>query len=357
MMMRFQGKKISAILGILPENIGYFDDEVENYTFPVKQTMRLKKVMGYDKHRLSKETSTVSDFAVLGLKHMLCKNWITEEEIGAIIVVTLCPDYFVPHISNIVQAKCNLPKEVVCMDIAQGCCGYIVGLMEAFFFLEHMENGKKVILINGDVLMHRISKHDRNEYPVMGDASAISIIENSLLNEPIYLDLNMDGSKGDVLKMPAGGFRMPSSPQTAEMKQDKDGNIRALDHMYMDGGQVFNFVMREVPPMVERLYRESGCSVDETDYFLFHQPNKFILEKLAAEMKIPRDKMPMDLVENYGNPSGASIPLVAALDLREELLQNSYKCCLSGFGSGLAYGAVLMNLGNLDNCEIVETEL
>ena len=65
----------------------------------------------------------------------------------------------------------------------------------------------------------------------------------------------------------------------------------------------------------------------------------------------------MDLVEKIGNPSGASIPLVASLDLKNELLKRSYKCCLAGFGSGLAYGAIWMDFGKFDNCEVIETEL
>ena len=101
MITTFQGKKITSLLGILPEKIGYFDDEVNNYSFPARQTMRLKKVMGYNQHRLAKDTSTVSDFAVYGLRYMLEKEWIRKEEIGAIITVTLCPDHFVPHISTI----------------------------------------------------------------------------------------------------------------------------------------------------------------------------------------------------------------------------------------------------------------
>lgn len=356
MQMKFMGKKVSSILGILPEKLSMFDDEIENYTFPAKQTMRLKKIMGFNAHRLSKESTTVSDFAIKGLNYMFENDWISRDEIGAVIVVTLCPDHFLPHISNIVQGECELGHNVVCLDIAQGCCGYIVGLMEAFMLLEHMGE-KKVVLINGDVLMHKISPRDRNEYPVMGDAAAISIIENSEDEDPIYLDLMMDGGKRDCLKIPAGGFRMPSTDETAEMKDSGDGNIRALDHMYMDGAEVLNFVMREVPPMVANLYERAGRTMDDTDYFLFHQPNKFMLQKLAQKMQIDKEKMPMDLVEQTGNPSGASIPLLITIDLEEEFLEKKYKCCLSGFGSGLAFGAVLMDFGKLDHCKVIETVL
>ena len=352
----FTGKRVASILGILPERVALFDDEVGNYTFPERQTMRLKKIMGFHAHRLSKESTTVSDFAITGLDYILKMGWIKKEEIGAVIVVTLCPDYFLPHISNIIQGECGLDHDVVCLDIAQGCCGYIVGLLEAFLLLEHMEN-KKVILVNGDVLMHRISTRDRNEYPVMGDAAAISIIENTDNGNPIYLDLMMDGSRRDCLKIPAGGFRLPSSSETAEMKDAGDGNIRALDHMVMDGAEVLNFVMREVPPLIDGLYRRAGRSQADTDFFLFHQPNRFILEKLAQKMEIDKAKMPMDLVEKTGNPSGASIPLMTALDFGEQFEKNSYSCCLSGFGSGLAFGAVLMDFGGFDHCEVIETNL
>lgn len=351
----FKGKRVSAILGILPEKLGMFDDEVGNYTFPEKQTMRLKKIMGFNSHRLSKETTTVSDFAITGLNYMFEHDWIKKEDIGAIVVVTLCPDYFLPHISNIVQGECGLSHDVICLDIAQGCCGYIVGLMESFMLLEHID--KKVVLINGDVLMHRISPKDRNEFPVMGDAAAISVIENTGDNREIYLDLMMDGEKRDCLKIPAGGFRMPSTPKTAEMTDSGDGNIRALDHMYMDGAEVLNFVLREVPPLINDLYSRAKCDAEETDYYLFHQPNKFILEKLAQRMGIDKSKMPMDLVEKTGNPSGSSIPLLTALDFGQEFVDKEYKCCLSGFGSGLAFGAAVMNFGKFDHCEVLMTEL
>ena len=351
----FKGKRITSMLGILPETIGYFDDEVNNYSFPAKQTMRLKKVMGYNQHRLAKETSTVSDFAVYGLKHMLENDWIQKDEIGAIVTVTLCPDHFVPHISNIVQAECGLNTDIICMDIAQGCCGFILGLMQSFMLLEHMD--KKIVLINGDVLSHKISKRDRNDYPLIGDATTITVVENNSEAGSIYYEMHNDGSRGDALKIPAGAFRMPSTPETAEMVDQGDGNFRALDHMHMDGSGVFNFVQTEVPPMLEHAFKVAGVEIQNIDWFLFHQPNRFMLQKLAEKANIPEEKLPMNLVENFGNPSGASIPLTAIYNIKEELLNKSNKCCLSAFGSGLAWGVMFMDIGPLERCELLDSNL
>lgn len=352
----FSGKKIISILGILPQTEFFFDDEVNNYSFPVKQTLRLKKVMGFNKHRLAKETSTVSDFAVYGMNYILEHNWIKREEIGAVVVVTLCPDFFVPHISTIVQGECGLSQDVICLDIAQGCCGFLVGLAEAFMLLNYMKD-KKVILINGDVLSHKVSRKDRNDFPLVGDAVTVTIVENELLGRDIYYEMHTDGKRRDVLKIPAGAFRMPSTPQTSEMVDQGDGNFRSLDNMHMDGSSVFNFVQTEVPGLIEHMLKETNESIESIDYFLFHQPNKFMLQKLAEKTGIPKEKLPMNIVGTYGNPSGASIPLVAASELRNKLVSNSYKCCFSAFGSGLAWGGMVLEFGNLDYCEIIESDL
>ena len=354
MIMSFQGKRIKSMLGILPETVGYFDDEVSNYSFPAKQTLRLKKIMGYDRHRLAKDSSTVSDFAVYGLKYMLENDWINKDEIGAVVTVTLCPDYFVPHISNLVQAKCDLDKGVICLDIAQGCCGFLVGLMEAFMLLEHID--KKVVLINADVLSHKVSKRDRNDYPLIGDGAAISIIENSG-DKDIYYEMHTDGKRADALIIPAGGFRMPSNNETSVMLDQGDGNFRSLDNMAMNGSEVFNFVQTEVPEMLSEAFAREGKNKEDFDWFLFHQPNRFMLQKLAEKADLPFEKLPMNLVENFGNPSGASIPLTAIFNCKEQLMNKDNLCCLSAFGSGLAWGVVFMNIGNLDHCEMIESNL
>lgn len=355
MITEFRNKRISAMLGILPETVARFDDEVGNYAFPERQTMRLKKIMGYDRHRLAKETSAVSDFAVCGLRHMLDNGWISRDEIGAVVVVTLCPDHFVPHIGNIVQAQCDLDMDVICLDIAQGCCGFLIGMMQACMLLEHMD--KKVVLINGDVLSHVISRRDRNDFPLIGDATTVCIVENGLDASPIYYEMHMDGRRGDALKIPAGGFRMPATDQTAVMTDQGDGNFRCLNDMHMDGSAVFNFVQTEVPPMLKAAFERAGKRPENFDYFFFHQPNRFMLEKLAARSGLPADRLPMNLVENFGNPSGASIPLTAIFNCRESLLEREYDCCLSAFGSGLAWGVMFMKLGKLEHCELLESQL
>lgn len=352
----FKGKKISSLLGILPETISYFDDEVNNYTFPPKQTMRLKKIMGFESHRLAKSDSFASDFCIYGIKHLLENKVIEKDDIGAIIVVTLSPDYYLPQISNIIQGELDFSEDVLCMDIPQGCCGFLVGLLEAFLLLDHL-NGKKVLLCNAEVLSKKVSHKDRNDFPLIGDGASITVVENDSSSKDIHFIMKMDGKRREALCIPAGGFKMPNSPQTGEMEDVGDGNLRALDHMHMDGSAVFSFVQQEVPPCIDEILEYAQQEKNDIDYYLFHQPNLFMLQKLREKLDIDKEKLFIDLVTKYGNPSGVSIPLVIADNLSDQLKEHKFNCCLSAFGSGLAWGAMTVELGNLDYCKLITSPL
>lgn len=353
----FKGKRISSVLGILPETISYFDDEVSNYNFPPKQTMRLKKVMGFESHRLAKSDSFASDFCLYGLEYLLKNKIVKKEEIGAILVVTLSPDYFLPQISNIVQGELGFSEDTICLDIAQGCCGYLIGLMEAFMLLDKMDD-KKVVLCNADVLSKKVSHKDRNDFPLIGDGAAITVIENDKNAEDIYYLMKMDGKRRDALKIPAGGFRQPNNFETNKLYDVGDGNLRALDHMHMDGSEVFNFVQSEVPVCIDEVLMHANLAKKDIDYYLFHQPNKFMLQKLREKLNVSEEKLFNNIVSKYGNPSGASIPLVITDNLTNKMMGNElYKCCLSAFGSGLAWGCMIIELGQMDMCRLIESPL
>ena len=155
------------------------------------------------------------------------------------------------------------------------------------------------------------------------------------------------------MKIPAGGMRLPASPETAAMNEDAEGNLRSLDNLVMDGSAVFNFVQVEVPPMIEEILRTAGKTMEDVDAFLFHQPNRFMLEKLASRMKVPLEKMPTNVVEHFGNSSGVTIPVALAYNLRETVTTAGIYACLSGFGVGLTWSSMLMCLGPMRFCEMI----
>ena len=353
MKFKYKNKKITGILTVVPKNFKTFDEEMENYQSDKARTKRLKLVMGYDRHHMVEDGVTVSDLSVFGMNYLFDNGLLKKEDISALVLVTESPDYFLPPTSNVIQGRLKLSTDVLCIDINQGCCGYIVGLMEAFSLLEQ-EDMKKIVLINADILSRKASKEDRNSYPLAGDAISVTIVENSSEESLIQGEIKMDGTRHEVLMIPAGGFKMPSTPETAVVREDSYGNRRSLDNLVMQGREVFHFVQTEVPPLIEGLFKRIGVQKSDIDWYLFHQPNKFMVEKLAEELEIPYEKMPSNIVTNFGNPSGVTIPLNISFNIGKRLLNETFKVCLAGFGVGLTWGALVMNIGNVDFNDLIE---
>ena len=352
MNLKFHNKKISGILAVLPEKEVRFEDEIDNYNFSKSQSMKLKLVMGYNKRRIVTEGTTCSDLCVYGMNYLFKENLLNKDDIDALILVTQSPDHFMPATSHIIHGKLGLKQDMYCVDITQGCSGYIIGLNQAFMLLEQDEINK-VVLLNADVLSTKVSKRDRNSNPIVGDGASITIVENDNSGRAIYGMVKVDGKGADALIIPAGGFRTPSTLETAKQTVDEAGNFRALDHLKMKGDDVFNFVQREVPPMIEGLLLNAGLDKEAIDYFMFHQPNRFMLKKLADKIGVPHEKIPNNIVENFGNASGVSIPTAITFNLGNKLLKNSFLVCMAGFGTGLNWASLVMQLGKLQFCELI----
>jgi len=348
----YHNKRISGILTVLPKKEITFEEEMDNYNFSPAKSMKLKLAMGYNKHRIVEDGTNVSDLCIHGMNYLFKNDLLKKEDISALLLVTQSPEHFMPPTSNIIQGKLGLGTDVLCLDINQGCAGFIIGLLQAYMLLDQ-PTIKKVVLLNADVLSRKVSKRDRNSNPLTGDAAAITIVERSQEQAIIHAVLNTDGKGAYTLQIPAGGFKLPSNPETAEMKEDVNGNFRSLDNLVMKGDEVFNFVQTEVPPMIEELLAISGKTPDEIDYYFFHQPNKFMLHKLADRIGVSRDKMPANVVENFGNSSGATIPIAVSFNLGEKAGTNTYEVCFSGFGVGLTWAAITQSLGKLTFNQII----
>lgn len=349
----FRNKKISGLLSVLPATIVKFEDEINNYTFPPKQTLRLQKVMGYKQHAIVKKTTATSDLCLVGLEYILQKGWLKKEEIGGIVVACSYPDHFIPPVSNIIHGKLELSEDVYCVDMSQGCVGFLMAFTQGLMLLDHIKN-KKVVVISADVLSKKVSHQDRNSYPLVGDAAGIAVLENCEEENAIFTIIRNNGSMGDALTIPAGGSRMPCNEETAKLiDKDNDGNLRSLDNLTMKGSDVFTFVQTKVPPMIDEVLAYAGVTKEDIAYYLFHQPNKFMLKKLAEKIGVPYEKVPMNVVEEFGNSSGACIPVCATYNIADILKSENHRYCLSAFGSGLTWEAMVMEIGKLDFCEML----
>ncbi|HLX94883.1 MAG TPA: ketoacyl-ACP synthase III [Verrucomicrobiae bacterium] len=351
----FKHKRISAIVSVVPREEYRFDDEYPLFKLTDDKARRFKKMIGLDRHRIAPPEVCSSDLCLYGLQQLLKEGTLKREDIGALLFVSQTPDYFAPPTSNVLHGKLGLGPDVVCLDINQGCAGFAVGLMQAFLLLE-ITALPKVVLLNGDTGSKQVDRCNRISYPLTGDAGSVTIVERCEAENPIYMDVKNDGSRHKAILIPGGAYRTPASPETLVIREVEEGMRQNLHHVSMDGAAIFNFTMEDVPRQVQEVLAFSGDSLDSIEYFLFHQPNAFILQQMAAKMKIPPAKMPNNIVTLYGNSSSTTIPLVISHNYPAEFLRAQHRVCVSGFGVGLAWLTMVMTLGPLTTCRLVEYE-
>lgn len=344
---------ITNLVGVVPKNISYFDNEIENYSHDAESSAKLKKVMGYNQHRVVFKDSTISDMAFAGFKELTSEG-VLPESIDALVVVTQTPDYNIPATSAVLHGLFGLKQDCYCVDINDGCTGFIKGLFEASSLLRN-STARRILLISGDVLSRKVSKKDRNSYPLVGDAVTLCVLDVAEQGIKIEAPLEMffDGRGALALNIPAGGCRLPCSNETTVEKADEEGNIRNLEQLVMQGRDVFTFTQTTVINFLSE-FRSRHCKEFPAMYF-FHQANLFILDRLRKALKISETELPTDVITQYGNSSSATIPmaiLLAHKNVKDRILGK--QVLLSGFGVGLSWGAALVNLDKLEFCKIIE---
>jgi 3-oxoacyl-[acyl-carrier-protein] synthase-3 len=277
---------------------------------------------------------------------------INKEEIDLLIFISQTPDYRMPATSVLLQERLKLPSSTITFDVNLGCSAFLYGLTIAYSMLT-AGNIRKALILDGETRSKVYSKKDRKTGFLFGDGGVAALIERGKHFGISWFSLNSDGSRESLIKVPAGGYRKMSSCETVTEKiVDEHGNIRSEEQGYMNGADVFNFVIREVPKDYTRIIESSGIEIASVDFYIFHQANSYINDFLAKKMKLPPDKIP-STIEKYGNTSSVSIPLTIVSELKSKLSGHK-RLLLSGFGVGLTWGTAILEIENCYIGEIVE---
>jgi 3-oxoacyl-[acyl-carrier-protein] synthase-3 len=198
-----------------------------------------------------------------------------------------------------------------------------------------------------------IGRRDRSSTPLFGDAAVITIIEKTQSNIKSMIKIKNDGKRYDTLIAPAGGFRLRCSETTHIEELQPDGNYRSLEHPRMNGDEVYKFTVTEAVELIEEMIEDCDYNREEIDYYMLHQPNKFILQQMAKKINIPEEKMPNNIVGLFGNSCSASLPVNIIYNLGKRLEKEGLKLILSGFGVGIAWNAAALEMGNMRFCKMI----
>jgi 3-oxoacyl-[acyl-carrier-protein] synthase-3 len=298
---------------------------------------RLARNIGIYTRRLCPAWQTFSDLAFDATEKLLTELQWNKADVDALIVVTQSPDYLIPATAIILQDRLQLQQTTIAYDVNLGCSGYPFG-MHLLGSMIAAGAIKKGLVLVGD-------RSANEKDPLFSDAGTATALEFDANAPPMYFDLNSDGSGYQAIILPVGGHRSPAQLSDFIDYRDEGGFTRRGTDLILDGPAVLSFSTQRVPPAVEKMLGEAGLGKDDIDYFVFHQANRMINETIRKKLKLPEEKVPSTL-RDFGNTSGASLPVTMTARLHESLAQGKKRLLLSGFGIGLSWGTCILDVEN-----------
>ena len=271
------------------------------------------------RHHLA-EGETITGMTVQAARKALESAGIAADQIGACIVATLTPDTLVPSAACVLQRELGLPMDIPCFDLNAACTGFLYALhtMECLLAASERKYG---LVIGAENLSRIINWEDRGTCILFGDGAGAAVVESRAEWNSISAVLGCHGD-AQILRVPG--------VETAE---------RSL--ISMEGTKVFKFAVEAVPYCMDQVLEKTGLTIDDVDFFVFHQANARIIDLVVRKYHIPQEKYYKNIAE-YGNTSAASIPLVIGELHEMGKVGRGSRVLVVGFGGGLTWGGALV---------------
>lgn len=268
-----------------------------------------------------------------------------KSSVDVLVFASVTGDYKTPPTSAILQDRMGLPTSTFVIDLPMGCCGCMYAINVAGNLLSS-GTAKRALLLIGDTAMRMGSSTDKSRAPLFGDSGVALALEYDPSAADIALEMNTLGAGWKALMTPHGGYRHPIDP--IESFRDEDfgnGIVRRPKDALINGMDVFSFAISRPPIAVRDFMAKHNLDKDrDVDYFLIHQANKLIVDRVVKKLKLPLEKVPYNL-QKFGNLGGASIPMLMASELGEQLSSRPLTLVCSAFGLGLTWGTMLLKTG------------
>lgn len=298
---------------------------------------------GIASRHLASSGECASDLGVEAARKLFATGVCGQQDIDFLLFCTQSPDYFLPATACVLQSRLGLPTHCGALDFNQGCSGFVYGLSLAKGLVE-TGAARNVLLITAETYSKFINPRDRSARTIFGDGAAATLVsaveaDHDLIGPFVF---GTDGRGAQRLIVPAGGMRQPVTPETA-IEMEDGGNWRSPQNLYMDGPEIFNFTLRVVPAALKELLKRSGVELAQVDYFVFHQANKFMLDRLQAKLQIPVAKFCL-YMETCGNTVSSTIPIALEYALRAGQVKPGNRVMLIGFGVGLSWAATMIEV-------------
>lgn len=323
--------KIKKITHYLPEKI-LANDALEQL-YPEWTASKIRTKLGISCRHVVDYGETALDLAERACTRMFDSHAVEAADIDALIVCTQSPDFALPPDSCLLHKRLRLSSGIPVLDYAHGCSGFVYGLFLAKGIIESGQ-AHNVLLVNAETYSRYCSPADKHTRTVFGDAATATFIQGENTQAP-FLDnfvFYTDGSGAGNLIVPASGQRRDSLPEEFTASPLRDG-LRGLEHLYMNGREIFNFAMDTVPRLVSAVLSKGSLCADDLAAVILHQANSYMVRSLQSACALGEVHFPVFL-EDVGNTVSCSIPLTLEESLRTGAIRPGQRVLLAGFGVG-----------------------
>ena len=328
---------LRGVTGTVPDNP---KSTMDLGLFTQEEASLFDDTVGIMKRYVAPDDICASDLCYDAAERLIARLGWARDSIDVLLFESVCPDYKTPPTSAILQERLGLPSSTFVMDIPMGCCGCLYAVNVAGNLLQS-GNVKRALVLIGDTATRMGSPKDKSRVPLFGDSGAALAFEYDTTAGDIILEFNTLGSGYEALMTPHGGFRHPVTPESFEYQDYGNGVVRRPVDTMINGIDVFSFAISRPPVSVKKMMEQYGLDNDNVDYFLIHQANKLIVDRIVKMLKLPVDKVPCHLQE-FGNLGGCSIPMLMTHNLSRELQSRPLTLVCSAFGLGLTWGTMVL---------------
>lgn len=286
---------------------------------------------GIRERRIAGKDEAASDLAYEASQRALKASGVKAKDIDLIILATTTPDMAFPSTACILQDRLNARKAVA-FDISAACSGFIYALSIADQFIK--EGTYKIVLIVGSEVLSRITDwSDRTTCVLFGDGAGAAVLQSSTDRRGIIsVHLHSDGALKDLLFIPGGGSRNPTSKKTIE---------KGLHYIKMKGNETFKIAVRNLEKAALEATKSNNLNASDIDLFIPHQANLRIIQAIAKRLDLSMDKVFVN-IDRYGNTSAASIPIALDEAVSEGRLKEGDLILMEAFGGGLTWASALV---------------
>ena len=285
---------------------------------------------GIKERRIAAKGQATSHMAQEAAKEALKDANIKAQDLDLIIVATVTPDMPFPSVASIIQNALGA-KHAVAFDISAACAGFVYGLSIAHQFIAR-STYKNALVIGAETLSSITDWQDRNTCVLFGDGAGAAVLTEVSSGGIISTYLGCDGSRTDLLNMPAGGSRNPASKETVERREH---------YIKMQGNELFKIAVKTMTEAAQVVLKQAGLKFSDVDIIIPHQANARIILAVGNKLGIAEDKIFLN-IEKHGNISSASTVTALYEAVKQGRIKKGDIVLLDAFGAGLVWAACVI---------------